>query len=165
MRAEWGAMPAAAGPTTKPRVFSGIQPSGASHLGNYLGAQANYVALQDEYDAIYAIVDLHALTSQHDGARLRDLSHEMVLDLLAVGPTSLLIVEVKRRIDAEKAAQLRLKAASFAEYFPEYARRKVLCAVASVYLDESVIAFLNREKLYGIAMGEETMQVVNLGQF
>ncbi len=67
------------------RVFSGIQPSGASHLGNYLGAQQNYVALQDHYEAIYAIVDLHALTTVHDGGTLRRLSHEMVLDLLAVG--------------------------------------------------------------------------------
>ena len=70
---------------TRERVFSGIQPSGASHLGNYLGAQANYVALQDRYEAIYAIVDLHALTTVHDGATLRRLSHEMILDLLAVG--------------------------------------------------------------------------------
>jgi tryptophanyl-tRNA synthetase len=67
------------------RVFSGIQPSGASHLGNYLGAQQNYVALQDRFDAIYGIVDLHALTTVHDGAELQRLSHEMVLDLLAVG--------------------------------------------------------------------------------
>ncbi|MCV0404308.1 MAG: tryptophan--tRNA ligase [Chloroflexi bacterium] len=74
-----------AAPGTRERVFSGIQPSGASHLGNYLGAQANYVALQDRYDAIYAIVDLHALTTVHDGETLRRLSHEMVLDLLAVG--------------------------------------------------------------------------------
>ena len=75
----------AADPAVRERVFSGIQPSGASHLGNYLGAQMNYVALQDRYDAIYAIVDLHALTTVHDGAELRRLSHEMVLDLLAVG--------------------------------------------------------------------------------
>jgi tryptophanyl-tRNA synthetase len=74
-----------ADPATKERVFSGIQPSGASHLGNYLGAQVNYVALQDRYDAIYAIVDLHALTTVHDGERLRQLTHDMVLDLLAVG--------------------------------------------------------------------------------
>ncbi len=67
------------------RVFSGIQPSGASHLGNYLGAQANYVAMQDRYDAIYAIVDYHAMTTVHDGEELRRLTHEMVLDLLAVG--------------------------------------------------------------------------------
>ena len=70
---------------TRERVFSGIQPSGASHLGNYLGAQQNYVALQDRYEAIYGIVDLHALTTVHDGAELRRLAHEMVLDLLAVG--------------------------------------------------------------------------------
>jgi tryptophanyl-tRNA synthetase len=67
------------------RVFSGIQPSGISHLGNYLGAQKNYVALQDQYETIYAIVDLHALTTVHDGGEMRRLTHEMVLDLLAVG--------------------------------------------------------------------------------
>ncbi len=72
-------------PAARERVFSGIQPSGASHLGNYLGAQVNYVALQDQYEAIYAIVDYHALTTVHDGATMRDLTHEMVLDLLAVG--------------------------------------------------------------------------------
>jgi tryptophanyl-tRNA synthetase len=71
--------------TVRERVFSGIQPSGASHLGNYLGAQANYVALQDQYEAIYAIVDYHAMTTVHDGQKMRQLTHEMVLDLLAVG--------------------------------------------------------------------------------
>ena len=79
------ATPAAVDPSTRERVFSGIQPSGASHLGNYLGAQANYVALQEGYETIYAIVDYHALTSVHDGATLRRLTHDMVLDLLAVG--------------------------------------------------------------------------------
>ena len=77
--------PATSQPAVRERVFSGIQPSGASHLGNYLGAQVNYVRLQDEYDAIYGIVDMHALTTVHDGAELRQLTHEMVLDLLAVG--------------------------------------------------------------------------------
>ena len=77
--------PATSQPAVLERVFSGIQPSGASHLGNYLGAQVNYVKLQDEYEAIYGIVDLHALTSVHDGQQLRRLTHEMVLDLLAVG--------------------------------------------------------------------------------
>ncbi len=72
-------------PIARERVFSGIQPSGASHLGNYLGAQANYVALQDEYEAIYGIVDYHAMTTVHDGEELRRLTREMVLDLLAVG--------------------------------------------------------------------------------
>jgi len=89
----------------------------------------------------------------------------MELDLLAVGPTKTLIVEVKRRMDAEKAAQMHSKAARFSEFFPEYSGRTVLFAAASVYLEPSVIPFLNRERIYGIAMGEETMQVVNLGQF
>jgi len=77
--------PATSTPRTRERVFSGIQPSGASHLGNYLGAQVNYVAMQDEFETIYGIVDLHALTSVHDGPTLRDLTRNMVLDLLAVG--------------------------------------------------------------------------------
>jgi len=76
---------AAASPAGRERVLSGIQPSGASHLGNYLGAQRNYVALQDQYETIYAIVDYHALTTVHDGDELRRLTREMALDLLAVG--------------------------------------------------------------------------------
>jgi tryptophanyl-tRNA synthetase len=87
--------PVAATHPTRERVFSGIQPSGASHLGNYLGAQRNYVALQDQYDTIYGIVDLHALTTVHDGVELRRLTHEMVLDLLAVG------------LDPERSALIR----------------------------------------------------------
>jgi tryptophanyl-tRNA synthetase len=72
-------------PPLRERLFTGIQPSGASHLGNYLGAQVSYVALQDRYEAIYGIVDYHAMTTVHDGAEMRRLAHEMVLDMLAVG--------------------------------------------------------------------------------
>ncbi|MGZ8513157.1 MAG: tryptophan--tRNA ligase, partial [Candidatus Limnocylindria bacterium] len=82
---EPSAEPAGPAARTRERLFTGIQPSGASHLGNYLGAQLNYVALQDRHDAIYGIVDYHALTTVHDGTELRRLTHEMVLDLLAVG--------------------------------------------------------------------------------
>jgi tryptophanyl-tRNA synthetase len=67
------------------RCFSGIQPSGAPHLGNYLGAISNYVALQDRYESIYCIVDLHALTSVHDPDRLRRQTREMASALLALG--------------------------------------------------------------------------------
>ena len=72
------APPAGGGPPAWPGtgVFR-IQLSGASHLGNYRGAQRNYVALQDEYDAIYAIVDYHALTTVHDGEELRQLTRDM----------------------------------------------------------------------------------------
>jgi len=74
-----------AAPAAKPRIFSGIQPSGVVHLGNDLGAIRNYVRLQAEYEAIYCIVDYHALTSTHDGAVLRQRTLEMGASLLALG--------------------------------------------------------------------------------
>ena len=67
------------------RTFSGIQPSGAPHIGNDLGAIRNYVRLQDEYDAIYCIVDYHALTTVHEGEVLRQRTFEMAASLLALG--------------------------------------------------------------------------------
>jgi len=69
----------------RPRIFSGIQPSGAPHVGNDLGAIRNYVALQWEYEAIYCIVDYHALTSVHDADRMRRQTREMACALLALG--------------------------------------------------------------------------------
>lgn len=68
-----------------PRTFSGIQPSGIVHLGNDLGAIQNYVKLQDEYEAIYCIVDYHALTSTHDPNLLRERTRDMAASLLALG--------------------------------------------------------------------------------
>jgi tryptophanyl-tRNA synthetase len=67
------------------RAYSGIQPSGAPHLGNDLGAIRNYVALQENYESIYCIVDYHALTSVHDGDRLRRQTREMAAALIALG--------------------------------------------------------------------------------
>ncbi|HEY5982223.1 MAG TPA: tryptophan--tRNA ligase [Anaerolineales bacterium] len=69
----------------KGRVFSGARPTGRQHLGNYLGAIKNYVALQDEYDCVYCIVDLHALTTVEDTENLKQNTHEMALDFLAAG--------------------------------------------------------------------------------
>jgi tryptophanyl-tRNA synthetase len=69
----------------KGRVFSGIRPTGRAHLGNYLGAFKNYVALQDDYDCIYCIVDLHALTTVEDTLNLKQNTYDLALDLLAVG--------------------------------------------------------------------------------
>ncbi|HUG47373.1 MAG TPA: tryptophan--tRNA ligase [Candidatus Limnocylindria bacterium] len=67
------------------RVFSGVQPSGLPHLGNYLGAFRNYIALQETGNAIYCIVDYHALTSTHDSELIRTNTYEMALGLLALG--------------------------------------------------------------------------------
>jgi tryptophanyl-tRNA synthetase len=72
-------------PARRPIIFSGIQPSGTVHLGNDLGAIRNYVTLQWEYEAIYCIVDYHALTSQHDPDVLRVRTREMAASLLALG--------------------------------------------------------------------------------
>ena len=69
----------------KGRVFSGARPTARQHLGNYLGAIKNYVALQADYDCVYCVVDLHALTTLTDTAHLREWTYEMVLDWLAAG--------------------------------------------------------------------------------
>ncbi|HEX7975293.1 MAG TPA: tryptophan--tRNA ligase [Anaerolineales bacterium] len=69
----------------KGRVFSGARPTGRQHLGNYLGAIRNYVALQEEYDCVYSIVDLHALTTVESTENLRQNVYEMALDWLAAG--------------------------------------------------------------------------------
>jgi tryptophanyl-tRNA synthetase len=68
------------------RIFSGIQPTGRKHLGNYIGAITQYVAGQDRGDpAIYCIVDLHAITVPYDPAELRERVHDTTAILLAAG--------------------------------------------------------------------------------
>jgi tryptophanyl-tRNA synthetase len=67
------------------RVFSGARPTGRQHLGNYLGAIKNYVALQQDYRCVYCVVDIHALTTIGTTADLALNTHEMALDWLAAG--------------------------------------------------------------------------------
>ncbi|MEW6650246.1 MAG: tryptophan--tRNA ligase [Chloroflexota bacterium] len=69
----------------KGRVFSGARPTGRQHLGNYLGAMLNYVGLQEDYDCVYCIVDIHALTTMETTLDLRQNTYEMALDWLAAG--------------------------------------------------------------------------------
>jgi tryptophanyl-tRNA synthetase len=70
----------------RPRVLSGIQPTADSfHLGNYLGAVRQWVAMQDEYEAFYPIVDLHAITVEHDPALLRERTRRSAAQCLAAG--------------------------------------------------------------------------------
>jgi tryptophanyl-tRNA synthetase len=76
---------APAGPA-KPRVLSGIQPTGSGfHLGNYLGAIRTWVAMQDDFDAFYFVPDMHAITVPHDPAALRRRTRESVAELMALG--------------------------------------------------------------------------------
>ena len=67
------------------RIFSGIQPTGNLHLGNYLGAIRNWVAIQDDYDCIFCIVDLHALTLPQNPAELRAQTREVTAAYIAAG--------------------------------------------------------------------------------
>ncbi len=67
------------------RIFSGIQPTGNLHLGNYLGAIRNWVRLQHDYDCIYCLVDLHAITQRQEPAELRDATREVTAGLIACG--------------------------------------------------------------------------------
>src|SRR6266545_3557171 len=67
------------------RVFSGIKPTGELHLGNYLGAVRHWVANQDEHDALYCVVDLHAMTVPYEPAELADYTRRTAALLLAAG--------------------------------------------------------------------------------
>ena len=67
------------------RIFSGIQPTGNLHLGNYLGAIRNWVTLQDSFESIYCVVDLHAITMPQDPEALRASTREVAVSLIAAG--------------------------------------------------------------------------------
>jgi tryptophanyl-tRNA synthetase len=68
-----------------PRIFSGIQPSGELHIGNWLGAVQNWVNLQHSYESLICVVDLHAITGQYDHATLAGRTRDMAIGLLAAG--------------------------------------------------------------------------------
>src|SRR5690348_719073 len=67
------------------RIFSGIQPSGELHIGNYLGAVKNWVQLQHRYECVFCVVDYHAITGQYEPADLRQRTFDMAVSLLAAG--------------------------------------------------------------------------------
>ena len=117
-----------AAPVEPARIFSGIQPSGIVHLGNDLGAIRNYVRLQHEYEAIYCIVDYHALTSTHDGDLLRARTREMAASLLALGldpDTCTLFVQSHRPEHTELAWLLAtVTPVSWLERTPTYKEKR-----------------------------------------
>ena len=67
------------------RIFSGIQPTGVPHLGNYLGAVRNWVALQADHECLYCVVDLHAITADHDPKTLAGQTRDLAAALIACG--------------------------------------------------------------------------------
>src|ERR1700748_1243035 len=71
--------------TIEPRVFSGVQPTGNLHLGNYLGAITKFVALQETHNCIYCVVDMHAITVWQDPEDLRRSTRESAPAFVAAG--------------------------------------------------------------------------------
>lgn len=94
-----------------------------------------------------------------------DRGRMMEIDLLAAGQSHLMVVEAKWRLDSAQIREFVEKLQSIPEFLPEYARHRLVPVVASVTIEPSVITFLNRQKVYGMAMGDETMELVNLGRF
>ena len=71
--------------SSRPRIFSGVQPTGNLHLGNYLGAIRNFVRLQSDYDCLYCVVDQHAITLWQDPKELAAQTREVAGAYLAAG--------------------------------------------------------------------------------
>ncbi len=122
------AHPAATAARPKGRVFSGVQPSGLPHIGNYLGAFRNYIALQESHDAIYCIVDYHALTSTHDAEVIRRNTHQMALVLLALGldPEKSILFRQSDRLEHVELAYLlsTVVPVSWVERTPSFKEKK-----------------------------------------
>src|ERR1700733_3846092 len=79
-------MPEAATPSSRPRVLSGMRPTGKLQLGNYIGALANWVKLQDDYECYFFIADWHALTTDYeDTSTVAENTIEVLLDYLGAG--------------------------------------------------------------------------------
>ena len=72
--------------TFTPRVFSGMQPTGSLHLGNYLGAMVQWIKLQETHTCIYCVVDLHAITVWQDPAELREAIRKVTAAYIALRP-------------------------------------------------------------------------------
>ena len=85
MGEETSAQQSAGGYNHPERVFSGVQPTGNLHLGNYLGAVREFVRLQDRYDCIYCVVDMHAITMWQDPAELKRSIRELTAAFIACG--------------------------------------------------------------------------------
>lgn len=87
------------------------------------------------------------------------------VDLLAAGREHVMVVEAKRKISSEKIAEFVGRVNELKEFFPEYAGCVWISVVASVSIDPSAVTYLNRQKVYGVALADDTMELVNYGQF
>lgn len=71
--------------SSRPRLLTGVKPTGAPHIGNFFGAMRQFVELQDKYECLFMLPNLHSLNSVQDGAQLREYTRELVIDFLTIG--------------------------------------------------------------------------------
>ena len=141
---------------TKGRIFSGMQPSGRFHLGNYMGALENWVRLQHEYECFFSIVDLHALTSSYsDTSKLQENVMEMAIDWLSAGldpEKNVIFVQshVKEHAELEMILGMSTQL-SWLERVPTYKDKMKNCSVKGK--DNNTYGFLG----YPVLMAADIM--------
>ena len=94
-----------------------------------------------------------------------DAGQMMEIDLFVAGSRHLFVCEAKSKVTPEKVADYLERVARIPEFFPEFAVLKILPALASVHIDESMVKHLNRCRVYAVAFGDETMELLNKGAF
>ena len=92
-----------------------------------------------------------------------DAGQMMEIDLFVAGSRHLFVCEAKSKVTPEKVADYLERVARIPEFFPEFAVLKILPALASVHIDESMVKHLNRCRVYAVAFGDETMELLNKG--
>lgn len=141
---------------SRERIFSGMQPSGRFHLGNYMGALENWVKLQDEYECFFSIVDLHSLTSSfEDTSKLQENIYEMALDWLSAGldpEKNVIFVQSKVKEHAELFLLLAMSTPlSWLERVPTY--KDKLLQLGALGKDINTYGFLG----YPVLMAADIM--------
>ena len=152
------------------RIFSGIQPTGNLHLGNYLGAIQNWVALQDDFECVYCVVDLHAITIPQDQKELSQNTREVAASLLAAGinpETSILFNQSRVPQHAELAwifnCVARLGWLNRMTQFKEKAGKKRENATVGLYVYPTLMAAdILTYKATHVPVGEDQKQHLEL---
>jgi tryptophanyl-tRNA synthetase len=156
----------------KHRIFSGIKPTGDLHLGNYLGAIKNWIALQDTHNCIFSIVDLHAMTTEYDPAELQQNIFKIACLYLACGldpQKSILMVQSSVKYHAELCWILNcITPISWLERVPTY-KEKVLQNEENInlgLLDYAVLmtADIILYKAIAVPVGEDQKPHIELGR-
>ena len=154
----------------KPRIFSGIKPTGDLHIGNYLGAIKNWIALQNEYDCVYSIVDLHAMTTEYHPDDLKQNVFKVACNYLASGldpNKSILMVQSSVKYHAELCWILNcLTPVSWLERVPTF-KEKSLAQAENInmgLLDYAVLmaADIVLYKAVAVPVGEDQLPHLEL---